>query len=1222
MLRSLRRRWPLILATMLSMGCQGDRALPSAPVEPGSAPRTNTANAAPTALFTVSPRWPRPGDTVTVDASYSLDRDGSIVGYEWNLGNGATQVTGARARTVYTRAGSFPVSVTVVDDSGGRSTRSLSLAVSNSGAPPTAVDSAQSLVTAASSSLLAAASTLVTVTARNALGVPVANVPVWLSGRAREWRVTQPTALSSALGVATGSVGSPVTQSAQLLAIADYTLLRSVAMNIGATALEASRSSVRLTDPVVAAAGDSTLLEVTARDAEGNPLAGATVTVTITGGTSTVRNEGATDAGGRRTIVIEPTTCGGATLTVTAHVNGTPLPVTPSVTAAAPATYGACGPALWLDAADASTVTQSGGVLTGWQDKSGAARHSTAANGPSVIPSGFNGRTALRFNGTNQFVPITDVASGSAYTLVVVERRRSGRSANFVIGGTSAVALSNVFLGYLTGTGLRFANGIDQLDVTVPAFTTEATEPGRVLIGHWTSGQRNLFINGALVGGDASASALLSWAGAAIGRVNAGGTLTFFDGDVGEVLLFRRALSAAERTTLNNGLMAKWSLGTLGALSAVTQSGAVGSAAPTPPRVRVTTPGGTPLAGATVTWQVVAGSGTVNTVSTTTDGSGEASVTWVLGSGANTLRAAHGTSSVDFTATAGGVCVSVTICDPALWVDATDASTITTSAGAVTEWRDKSGWGRHFSAVASSAPSVQMSPLTFKNMLRFDGTDVMSLANRTWPGTGAYTLVVVERRRSGGASAFFGRSAPSADPVPILGYSSSTAAYVSHGSNPLSGAVSAFTTATVQGTRVWSVQYANGTRRLRINNAVVGTDDAVGSVMTFSGATLGRHDATWYNGDIGEVVLIPRAVSDADLQAYTLSLMAKWTAGVLTIEAGNAQTANAGTTATTAPRIRLSDGNGNGVAGAVFNWQVTDGGGRVANQTFTQGMTNATGFADVPPGGWRLDNGTNQLTVWQSLTNGEGPSVVFSATGQLPATPRVHFDAQDASSFTLNGSNVSQWRDRAGSTRTVGQSAPGQQPTRGASVINGRPAVVFDGSNDFLIGNNVAYGITGARSVFIVTRTTATPGNGGCNDGNGQYLIDRDPSAMDSPLTSIKAVNGRWVVQTRLDNNSGLGCVPSSGGVAIANNATTIFSMVQNATSISVWGNGTSAGSALMFGTNTMQPISIGRHGNQGSNPSLTGAVAEVIVFPSALSTADRQIVERYLGWKWGVTVP
>jgi len=225
----------------MAWGCGADTPLTAASHETRDAPRNNIANTAPTALFTVSPRWPRPGDTVTVDASYSLDRDGSVVHYEWNLGNGTTQVAGAQAKTVYASTGSYQVSVTAVDDSGSRSTRTLSLVVSPAGAPSTAVDTTQSLVVAANTSLLASATTIVTVTARTALGLPVPNVPVWLSGRGREWRVTQPSGLTSALGVTTGTIGSPLTQSAQIVAIADYTLLRPVTVSIGATSVSATQ---------------------------------------------------------------------------------------------------------------------------------------------------------------------------------------------------------------------------------------------------------------------------------------------------------------------------------------------------------------------------------------------------------------------------------------------------------------------------------------------------------------------------------------------------------------------------------------------------------------------------------------------------------------------------------------------------------------------------------------------------------------------------------------------------------------------------------------------------------------------------------------------------------------------------------------------------------------------------------------------------------------------
>ncbi len=412
-----------------------------------------------------------------VDASYSLDRDGSVVAFEWDLGNGTSQVSGARAKAVYTRSGNYPVTVTVVDDSGSRSTRPLSLSVSSTGAPTTAVDSAQSLVVAASTSLMASATTLVTVTARTAQGLPVPGVPVWLSGAGRDWRVTQPSAGTSPLGVATGTVGSPVTQNAQLVAIADYTLLRPVALSIGATNLSPTRSTVRLTDPVVSAAGDTTLLEVFARDSEGNPLVGATVTVSVAGGTSTVRNEGTTDANGRRVVAIEPTTCGGVPLTITASVNGTALPTTATVTASAPSAYGVCGAALWFDADAPSTVSASVGVVTEWRDRSGAGRHATGTSGPSTTNS-INGRNALRFNGTSQFLPISDVASGRPYTLVVVERRRSGRAANFVIGGTTPASFSNLLLGYQTGTSLRFAPYTDNLDARCRRSPPSRRNPG------------------------------------------------------------------------------------------------------------------------------------------------------------------------------------------------------------------------------------------------------------------------------------------------------------------------------------------------------------------------------------------------------------------------------------------------------------------------------------------------------------------------------------------------------------------------------------------------------------------------------------------------------------------------------------------------------------------------------------------------------------------------
>lgn len=80
-------------------------------------PVTPVPNVAPTAGFesTVS------GLTVNVNGASSTDSDGTIAGYAWNFGDGAT-ATGQTATHPYASAGTYPVSLTVTDDDGATNT--------------------------------------------------------------------------------------------------------------------------------------------------------------------------------------------------------------------------------------------------------------------------------------------------------------------------------------------------------------------------------------------------------------------------------------------------------------------------------------------------------------------------------------------------------------------------------------------------------------------------------------------------------------------------------------------------------------------------------------------------------------------------------------------------------------------------------------------------------------------------------------------------------------------------------------------------------------------------------------------------------------------------------------------------------------------------------------------------------------------------------------------
>ena len=60
----------------------------------------------------------------------------------------------------------------------------------------------------------------------------------------------------------------------------------------------------------------------------------------------------------------------------------------------------------------------------------------------------------------------------------------------------------------------------------------------------------------------------------------------------------------------------------------------------------------------------------------------------------------------------------------ALWLDASDATTVTESGGFVSQWDDKSGNGRDFTqGVAGTEPAYSLASINGLNTLSFDGTD-------------------------------------------------------------------------------------------------------------------------------------------------------------------------------------------------------------------------------------------------------------------------------------------------------------------------------------------------------------------------------------------------------------------------------------------------------------------------------------------------------------------
>jgi alpha-tubulin suppressor-like RCC1 family protein len=206
------------------------------------------------------------------------------------------------------------------------------------------------------------------------------------------------------------------------------------------------------------------------------------------------------------------------------------------------------GPAMWLRA-DSGVETNAQGVVTRWRDQSGHWYDLFwSAGNPALVADGVNGRPAVRFSADGQ-------ASGDGlrstkkfngpYTVVTVSKLNGGDNYRLI-----SSADENWLLGYWSGwEGMLYANGwVSQGG----AADTEIHVHGAMRDGSTT----RFFENGIEV---KSASVM-----GPIGRLELGrwgkSTQEASDGDVAEVIVFERVLSAAEMDRLTRYLRARYGL--------------------------------------------------------------------------------------------------------------------------------------------------------------------------------------------------------------------------------------------------------------------------------------------------------------------------------------------------------------------------------------------------------------------------------------------------------------------------------------------------------------------------------------------------------------------------------------------------------------------------------------------------------------------------------------
>jgi hypothetical protein len=231
-------------------------------------------------------------------------------------------------------------------------------------------------------------------------------------------------------------------------------------------------------------------------------------------------------------------------------------------------------------------------------------------------------------------------------------------------------------------------------------------------------------------------------------------------------------------------------------------------------------------------------------------------------------------------------------------------------------------------------------------------------------------------------------------------------------------------------------------------------------------------------------------------------------------------------------------------------------------------------------------------------------------------------DASDASSFTFSSSNVvSAWADKSGNANNAIQNTVVTQPTRESSVLNGKAVVRFTATK--LLKTGTRFGGQ-AQTTFMVINTASGIDNGSTGSGSPLYSsLGQVTNLIAGGMAFGNWTGGyaneriNWGVQTSGNATNGVAYTTaniSSGGhtlVFVTGSSGSGRDIKLDNSSLSL--------TAVNNWTTSNYPGNYDCIGNTDSaTDGFKGDIAEMIFYPSQLSSGDITSVNDYLKAKWG----
>ncbi|HTT67876.1 MAG TPA: hypothetical protein VMF70_07605, partial [Gemmatimonadales bacterium] len=245
------------------------------------------------------------------------------------------------------------------------------------------------------------------------------------------------------------------------------------------------------------------------------------------------------------------------------------------------------------------------------------------------------------------------------------------------------------------------------------------------------------------------------------------------------------------------------------------------------------------------------------------------------------------------------------------------------------------------------------------------------------------------------------------------------------------------------------------------------------------------------------------------LTGSPLTFTATGTAGAATqiaINAGNNQSATAGTAVSVAPSVIVRDANNNPVSGASVTFAVATGGGTVVPTTAV--TTNASGIAQVTS--WTLGTAAGSNTLTATSAGLTGSPVTLTATATAGAATQIAVNAGNAQSATV-----------------------------GTAVAVPPSVIVRDANNNPVSGASVTFAVASGGGTVVPTTAVTTNASGiaqvtswtlGTTAG-ANSLTATSAGLTGSPLTFTATATAGAATQIAINAGSGQS---ATAGAAVA----------------------------------------------------------------------------------------